>query len=294
MSGLFRPDGALRQDGDPVFLTADDAGWEFCGLQVVDLAPGGSRELELGGVEAAVVPLSGECRLATSDAVFDLKGRLSVFSGIPDVAYVGVDDRLTISSGDGGRFAVATARADEHRSSFQVEASTIAVEIRGSGQATRQINGLLSADVPGPQRLMVVEVITPAGNWSSYPPHKHDEWTDTEVPIEEIYYFDIAGEEGFGLHRTYTGDGDIDETVSVRSGDVFLIPRGFHGPCVAAPGYDMYYLNVMAGPDEQRRWLICTDPRFAWLWDAWADVPADPRLPMTAASSPNTESGEGS
>lgn len=281
MSDLFRPLGSDSRDRDPVRITREDAGWEYCGLHVLDLAPGESKTLELDGVEAAVVPISGDCEVDLNTDTFELIGRASVFSGIPDVGYVSTGSRLTINTGGGGRFAVTTARAEETRPSFKVEASDISVEIRGAGQATRQINGLLSADVPGPQRLMVVEVLTPAGNWSSYPPHKHDDWGDNEVPIEEIYYFEIAGENGFGLHRTYTHDGEIDETVTVRSGDVFLIPRGFHGPCVAAPGYDMYYLNVMAGPDAERRWLICTDPDHEWVLKSWVDVPPDPRLPMT-------------
>lgn len=281
MTYLFRPLGSHRREGDPVRITKEDAGWEYCGLHVLDIAPGEAKTLELTRVEAAVVPLSGGCRVDLPDEAFELVGRESVFSGIPDVAYVTTGSRLMISTSEGGRFAVATARAEEKKPSFKVESSDVAVEIRGAGQATRQINGLLSADVRGPQRLIVVEVLTPAGNWSSYPPHKHDEWGDSEVPIEEIYYFEIAGDAGFGLHRTYTHDGKIDETVTVRSGDVFLIPRGFHGPCVAAPGYPMYYLNVMAGPDEERRWLISIDPDHEWVLDAWADMPPDPRLPMT-------------
>jgi 5-deoxy-glucuronate isomerase len=158
-----------------------------------------------------------------------------------------------------------------------VESGSVSIEVRGAGQATRVVNGLLSADVPGPQRLIVVEVITPAGNWSSYPPHKHDTWSDGEVPMEEIYYYEIAGDEGFGFHRTYTTDRGIDQTVTVRNEDVFLVPRGYHGPCVAAPGYDMYYLNVMAGPDPQRRWLICNDPAHAWVMGEWSATEPDPR-----------------
>ena len=278
---LFRPHGSLRRNADPVWLTAEEAGWDYCGLHVLDLSPGESRSLDLGGLEAAVVPLAGACRVETEGESFELAGRSSPFVEITDVAYAGGGSELSVTSEGGGRFAVATARADLPGRPFQVGAEEISVEVRGAGQATRQINGLLSADVPGPQRLIVVEVLTPEGNWSSYPPHKHDEWGEGEVPLEEIYYFEISRPEGFGFHRTYTKDGEIDETVTVASGDLFLIPRGYHGPCVAAPGYDMYYLNVMAGPDEERRWLITTDPDHAWVWKAWEGVPQDPRLPMT-------------
>ena len=278
---LFRPYGSLRRNADPVWLTAEEAGWDYCGLHVLDLSPGESRSLDLEGLEAAVVPLAGACRVETEGESFELAGRSSPFAEITDVAYAGGGSEISVTSEGGGRFAVATARADRPGRPFQMGAEAISVEVRGAGQATRQINGLLSADVPGPQRLIVVEVLTPEGNWSSYPPHKHDEWGEGEVPLEEIYYFEISSPDGFGFHRTYTKDGEIDETVTVASGDLFLIPRGYHGPCVAAPGYDMYYLNVMAGPDEERRWLITTDPDHAWVWKAWEGVPQDPRLPMT-------------
>jgi 5-deoxy-glucuronate isomerase len=124
---------------------------------------------------------------------------------------------------------------------------------------------LLPDDLRGPTKLIVVEVITPGGNWSSYPPHKHDELSDSELPLEEIYYFRIKGANGFGFHRTYTLDDEIDLTTVIRDGDVCLVPRGYHGPSVAAPGYDMYYLNVMAGPDEVRAWRISYDPDHEWV-----------------------------
>ena len=284
----FRPAGSLATATDPVHLTPAAAGWAYSGLRVVDLGPGEARTVSLHGVEAAVIPLQGGCTVDGDGFEFTLEGRSSVFEAGTDLCYLPAGAapaaEATISSEGGGRFAVATARTDEVREPHYYPAEGISVEMRGAGQATRQINGLLSADVDGPHRLIVVEVLTPGGNWSSYPPHKHDEWTDTEVPLEEIYFFQVRGEQGFGLHRTYTtGDPsgvDIDETVTVRSDDVFLIPRGYHGPCVAAPGYDLYYLNVMAGPDPERRWLICTDPDHEWLLDGWEAATPDPRLPM--------------
>lgn len=277
MSDLFAPAGTLTDGADPVRITPDRAGWTYAGLRILALGPGEARAIELTGVEAAVVPLEGDCAVEMGSTEFALTGRASVFDGVPDVAYLPLDTTMTIATETGGRFAIATSVAEEHRDPFRFGAASISIDVRGAGQATRVINGLLSADVEGPQRLIVVEVITPAGNWSSYPPHKHDEWSDHEVPIEEIYYFEIGGEDGFGFHRTYTTDGEIDETVTVRDTDVFLVPRGYHGPCVAAPGYDMYYLNVMAGPDPERRWLICNDPAHAWVIDEWPMIEPDPR-----------------
>ncbi len=249
-------------------------------MMVVELQAGETRAIGLGEAEAAVVPLQGSCRVANSDIAFELEGRASVFSGLTDLCFIPKGSEVSIFSMEGGRFFVATSMATRTTEPRYYPASDVRVDLRGAGQATRQINNLLTADVPGPDKLLVVEVLTPAGNWSSYPPHKHDELSEHETPLEEIYYFEIDGPGGFGFHRTYTLDGEIDETATVRSGDVFLVPRGYHGPCVAAPGYHMYYLNVMAGPQPGREWLICTDPAYRWLWDAWTDEPPDPRLPL--------------
>lgn len=281
---LFRPAGTLAKEGEPVHLDAASAGWSYAGLRVVEVSPRERRSIHLDGVEVAVIPLAGSALIEGPGYHYTLEGRSSVFEQMTDLCYLPSGETFILSSEGGGTFAIATSVASEERPAHYYPASDVAVEIRGAGQATRQINALLSADVAGPQRLIVVEVLAPGGNWSSYPPHKHDEWSETEVPVEEIYYFLIrdrtAGRDGFGLHRTYTLDGEIDETVEVRSGDVFLVPRGYHGPCVAAPGYDMYYLNVMAGPDPQRRWMLCTDPGYAWLWDSWKGLSPDPRVPL--------------
>jgi len=133
--------------------------------------------------------------------------------------------------------------------------------------------------------LIACEVITPGGNWSSYPAHKHDENTPTESELEEIYYFEIASgpddSRGFGYHRVYgTPDRPIEVLEEVRTGDVVLVPHGYHGPSVAAPGYHMYYLNVMAGPGKERAWKIVDDPEHAWLRGTWDDQAVDPRLPL--------------
>jgi 5-deoxy-glucuronate isomerase len=134
-------------------------------------------------------------------------------------------------------------------------------------------------------RLIACEVITPAGNWSSYPPHKHDEERPGEAQLEEIYYFEIApgpAGPGVGFQRVYgTEDRPLDLLAEVRAGDVVLIPHGWHGPSMAVPGYDMYYLNVMAGPGAERAWLICDDPAHAWIRETWPGQRFDPRLPMT-------------
>ncbi|MFD1051514.1 5-deoxy-glucuronate isomerase, partial [Kibdelosporangium lantanae] len=160
-----------------------------------------------------------------------------------DFAYVPRDAYVTLSTKDGCEVALPMARCGKRLDPKYGPAPEVPVEVRGSGNATRQVTNF---GVPGvwdhADKLNACELITPDGNWSSYPPHKHDVATDNEVVNEEIYYFRIAGRdgvtpsrEGFGFHRTYTADGEIDEDVTVRDGDVFLIPRGYHGPCVAAP-----------------------------------------------------------
>jgi 5-deoxy-glucuronate isomerase len=164
--------------------------------------------------------------------------------------------------------------------------------VRGAGPASRQVNNFAAPGVfDGADRLMCVELLTPDGNWSSYPPHKHDGTGGCLVRNEEIYYFRVGrtgrteyDPDGFALHRTYTDDGAIDETVVVRDGDVFLIPRGFHGPCIAAPGYPLYYLNVLAGPGDERSMAFCDDPSHHWVRDSWEGMAVDPRCPMTGAA----------
>ena len=265
---LFRPAGALAHGVDPLVLRPDGNTLKYTGLVVVALEPGGSRAVDLAGMEGGVLPLSGSCVVEVDGDRYDVAGRPSVFTGVADFLYVPVDSSLVISSENGGEFAIPMAAASRRRPVAHIPAREIPIEIRGAGQATRQINNFASAATfRGAEKMIAVEVLTPAGNWSSFPPHKHDEHTEDEIPLEEIYYFRIdntSGDDGFGFHRTYTTDGEIDATVTVRDGDVFLIPRGYHGPCVAAPGHHMYYLNVMAGPHEERVWKICDDPTHAW------------------------------
>jgi 5-deoxy-glucuronate isomerase len=282
MSELLRRAGSMARPGEPLAITPEEADWGFTGLRILLLEPGERRVVRLDGVEAALLPLAGTCRVEVGMHSFHLEGRDNVFSRVTDFAYLPAASEVVISSDGGGEFALPNARAEQELDPVHVPASAVSVEVRGGGQATRQINNFLSVEAFEAQRLIAVEVYTPDGNWSSFPPHKHDEHSDDEVPLEEIYYFRIRGEGGFGLHRTYTLDGDIDATVVVRDGDAFLIPRGFHGPCVAAPGHTMYYLNVMAGPAE-REWRICTDPTHEWLWAHLAKQHPDPRCPLVTA-----------
>ncbi len=289
---LHLPAGSAGADGDPLLVTPESAGWELCGLRVIRLEPGASRTIATGADEVAVLPLSGGRATVEVDGHrFELEGRATVFSRITDWAYVPIESELTISSSDGCEVALASARATRRLQPAYVAASEVPVEIRGAGPATRQVtNFLVPGEFDGAEKLICCELLTPDGNWSSYPPHKHDDTEGSPVWNEEIYYFRVGrassadyAPEGYGTHRTYTHDGSIDATVTVRDGDVFLVPRGYHGPCAAAPGYPLYYLNVMAGPAPGRTFAFVDDPPHAWIRDSWASQELDPRVPMTNA-----------
>jgi 5-deoxy-glucuronate isomerase len=251
----------------------------YCGLDVLELEPGGGHALDTGDDELIVLPLRGSCTVACDGERFPVEGRESVFAAVTDFVYAPRDAEVEIASGTGGRFALASARADRRLDARHVRAAAVPVELRGAGQASRQVNNFCSPEGFPADRLIAVEVLTPAGNWSSYPPHKHDEEVPgVETALEEIYYFEVAGD-GFAYQRAY-GDG-LDICREVRTGDTVVLPHGYHGPSMAAPGYDLYYLNVMAGPGE-RAWRFTDDPAHAWIRDTWAGQALDPRLPLTS------------
>ena len=283
MRQLFYPAGTADGDGYSVDIDPERAGWDYSGLRVLELAAGERSEYSAASTETAVLPLAGSCRVEIENKTFEIEGRDDVFSGISGFSYLSIDSEAAISSTTGGQIALCTAKATRRIDPYEVPAAAISVEVRGGGSGTRQINNFLSADVWEADKLIAVEVITPEGGWSSYPPHKHDEMSETEVALEEIYYFKVAGEHGTGFFSCYTEDGSINETVTVRDSDMFLVPRGFHGPAAATPGHHMYYLNVMAGPSPERVWRFCDDPVHAWARDALENLDPDPRLPLTTA-----------
>jgi 5-deoxy-glucuronate isomerase len=270
-----------------VDVTPHNAGWGWSGLRVVELAPGDAMSFDSQGNEMLVLPLSGSFVVHCGPDEHELVGRQSVFSAVTDFCYVGRDRSAMVSSDAGGRFALPAARAGRPLPFRYVAAAEVSVELRGTGNCSRQVNNFCTPDTFETDRLIACEVLTPGGNWSSYPPHKHDEERDGETALEEIYYFEIAdgpNGPGMGYQRVYGHEGrEIDVLAEVRTGDSVLIPYGWHGPSIAAPGYDMYYLNVMAGPGPERAWRICDDPAHAWVRQTWVDQDVDPRLPLTGA-----------
>lgn len=285
------PNGSLGRDGRDVFLTPGDAHWRFAGLQIISLAPGTSFEFHTEGIEAAFIPLAAtNIEVAVDGVQYQLKGREGVFAGPTDWVYAPIQSEVTITTTSSSEIAIATSVATERNAPAYRGSDSFELEIRGTGAATREIRPFMHPDVfAGADRLMAVELITPDGNWSSYPPHRHDGIGSCPINNEEIYYFKIGkgnsihgDNEGWGLHRTYTSSEDpqsaVDATVTIRDSDVFIIPRGYHGPCVAAPGYPMYYLNVLAG-SKPRSMAFCDDPTHSWIRQSWVTQEPDPRVP---------------
>jgi 5-deoxy-glucuronate isomerase len=279
------PRGSAAEKPFDLVVTPESAGWAYSGLRVLDLPIGARAKFESGGDEMLVLPLTGGCDVTCDDERLTLTGRKSVFTRVTDFAYVPRGTTVTVRAPNGGKFALPSARAASQLPFRYGAAEDVKVELRGAGQASRQVNNFCTPDAFECDRLIACEVLTPGGNWSSYPPHKHDEAGEGESSLEEIYYFEVApspsGTPGAAYQRVYGHDDrHIDVCTEVRSGDTVLIPYGWHGPSMAAPGYDLYYLNVMAGPGE-REWLVRDDPAHGWVRGSWANQAVDPRLPMT-------------
>jgi 5-deoxy-glucuronate isomerase len=289
MSEWYRKAGSAGRAGFEVAIGPREADWDHAGLYVLTLAPGESRIITGREYEWLVLPLSGQVRVECASKLVFLTGRESPFAGPTDYAYVPVQSTFTIYSTGGARIALPHAKATTPLPFRRVPAEETVVELRGTGHCSRQVNNFATASVLNADSIMACEVLTPAGNWSSYPPHKHDEHIqDRESVLEEIYYFEMRSEgsgsgsgNAFGYQRVYgTRDRPINLLTEVHTGDVVLVPHGFHGPTMAPPGYDMYSLNVMAGPAERREWLFTDDPDHAWVRKTWASQKVDPRLPF--------------
>lgn len=292
----FYPKGKLRAGAWESVVETGKLDWLYAGFRIAELE-GGTVELTAEKLERIILPLNGSFAvtyLLDGDSEIRtqlLTGRKSVFHGPSDSLYLPTGTSATISGT--GRVSVSEAPTDNYFPVNYMSAEETPVEIRGAGRSTRQVQNFGTPAALNADRFIVCEVITPADNWSSYPPHKHDEDVPGhESKLEEVYYFETAVSRGLeapensdpiGYMRNYgSSAGNIDTLEEVRTGDIALVPYGWHGPCMAAPGYDLYYLNVMAGPSEERVWLISDDPSHSWVRQTWDDQQADPRLPYTA------------
>jgi 5-deoxy-glucuronate isomerase len=293
------PLGTAEREDWPIAVDDSVDGWKYTGLYAGSLPPGDERGLSTGQRELIVVPLAGSVDVRCTESsgavsTVRLAGRSSVFAGPADVAYVPRESDLVLEADQPCRVALAVAVVPPKPLGAvprfrHLSADQVPVELRGAGPASREVRNFGVPGVLDAEALIACEVITPAGNWSSYPPHKHDTRREgVESQLEEIYYHEVQaspdapeGADPLAYLRVYgTAEREIDVLAEVRTGDVVLVPFGWHGPAMAAPGYDLYYLNVMAGPGPERAWLICDDPAHGWVRETWTHQDVDARLPV--------------
>ena len=272
---LVRPESSGRR--------IETYGFDLLGFRVQRLAAGDRVEEDTSNRELGLVVLGGKCSVESSCGDWrNIGQRANVFKGLPYALYLPIRTRAAITAATGCEIAFCYSRAEESHPPRLVTPADVEVEIRGAGNATRQINKIFRPEFPA-HRLLVVEVYTPSGNWSSYPPHKHDTHNPPgEVKLEEFYYYKIDRPEGYAIQKVYTRDRHLDETLTVRDGEMVLIPEGYH-PVVAAHGYNVYYLNTLAG--SARSMAASDDPDYEWVRGTWREQ--DPRLPLVTMDREN-------
>ena len=261
--------------GELLRFSRQDAGWEWMGFCARRLALGETWQQERSGEETVFVLLSGKCIAEWDGQKQQIGKRNTVFDGLPYVLYASPGTHVRFESLTTCEIAECNVPSHGNFTSRLVTPKDVVVSLRGGGNASRQIVDIMRPDFSA-DRLIVVEVYTPGGNWSSYPPHKHDVHNPpAEVDLDEIYYYRMNRPGAFAHQRLYSSDGQRDTTVTVHDGDAVLVHEGYH-PVVAGPGYDTYYLNFIAG--SARSLAITEDPIHNWIRSSWKDV--DPRLPL--------------
>jgi 5-deoxy-glucuronate isomerase len=261
---IVRPQERDNQ-GKILSVTPESAGWEYVGFEVYSLKSGETLTNKTGDQEACLVLLSGKASVYTDHTSFlEIGKRMSVFEKIPPYSvYVPNEDTYTVEALTDLELAVCLAPGKGTYEARLIAPEDVGVEDRGSGDMARKIHNILPEQKPA-DSLLVVEVFTPAGNWSSYPPHKHDQNNlPAESYLEETYYHEVNPSQGFVVQRVYNDSRSLDETLAVPNRSVVLVPEGYH-PVSAPPGYESYYLNVMAGP--VRTWKFHNDPDHEWLF----------------------------
>jgi 5-deoxy-glucuronate isomerase len=261
-------------------ITPADAGWTYISFAVQTVAAGKTITIPNDHQEHALVPLSGTASVEADDQSWKLGGRANVFDGLGWCLYLPRDIAATATAVSDLELAIAGAPATTRHAPVLVTPDDTAIELRGGGNASRQVNSLMLPDFPA-DRLHVIEVWTPGGNWSSFPPHKHEHDRDGEAQLEETYYYRLRDpENGWAVQRVYSPErDDFDLVRTVRDGDLLLIPWGYH-TTVAAHGHDLYYLNILAGPAPKRTLQAFQDPCLKATQDEWPTVGIDPRLPL--------------
>jgi 5-deoxy-glucuronate isomerase len=257
---------ARAQGREIVGVTPEQAGWKHVGFRALRLAAGESEALDTGARELCVVVLRGTVDVTVDGEAYTALGtRSSVFDdAAPAAIYIPGGRRVVIAAGKDAEVALCSASAgDTPRAVRRLDPAAMRRSVRGAGSNQRFVCDVLPHDDPTAAHLLVVEVRTPAGHSSSYPPHKHDtEAPPSETQLEETYYHRLNPPQGFAFQRVYTDDRSLDEACAVEDHDLVMVPRGYH-PVVAPHGYDLYYLNVMAGP--HRLWVFRNDPAHEWM-----------------------------
>jgi 5-deoxy-glucuronate isomerase len=264
--------------GELLHLQRDAANWEWMSFFVRRLLAKENYQTRTEDEEAAFVLLGGVCQADWGSGAQTLGKRKDVFGGLPYAIYLPPGSEIFVSAQTTCEIAECRVPCSVQLRPKLISPADVSSSIRGGGNVSRQIVDVMPPSFPA-DRLMVVEVYTPGGNWSSYPPHKHDVHNPpAEVDLDEIYYYRIRQPEGFALQHLYSDNNPSGRTVQARDGDAVLVRSGFH-PVVAGPGYDVYYLNFLAG--SSRAMAVTEDPRHVWIRSTWKEV--DPRLPLVKA-----------
>ncbi|MCF6321341.1 MAG: 5-deoxy-glucuronate isomerase [Rhizobiaceae bacterium] len=264
MVELLRKPGGSR--GKVHDITPANAGWDYVGFGLFHLLPGESASEPTGDREVILVLVEGKAKVnAGGTDLGELGDRLNVFERTPPhCVYIPNDSDWSVDATTKLTLAICTAPGKGNHPAAIIGPIGIDLEERGKGANTRYIHNIAMENRDVADSLLVTEVFTPQGNWSSYPPHRHDEDNFPDMTyLEETYYHRLNPSQGFGFQRVFTEDGSLDQSMAVSNGDVVLVPRGHH-PCGAPYGYEMYYLNVMAGP--LRKWRFQNHPQHDWIF----------------------------
>jgi len=264
------------EPGELLDFSRQSVDWEWMSMSARRLEPGGSYETRTQGEEAAFVVLGGKCAADWGEDARTIGGRKSVFDGLPYCLYLPSGHAVKFKAETECEIAECRVPSQAKLEPRLVTPKDVATGLRGGGNASRQIVDIIQTDFPA-DKLVVIEVYTPGGNWSSFPPHKHDVHAPpAEVDLDEIYYYRIEKPEtGFALQRLYSKDGAEEQTIRAKDGDAVLVRSGYH-PVVAGPGYNVYYLNFLAG--TSRMLTVTEDSDHVWLKSTWKET--DPRLPL--------------
>jgi len=264
-----------EQGGELLHLPRQKAGWEWMSFFVRRLLPGEVYQTNTDGEEAAFVLLGGVCLADWGQGTQRIGKRKNVFDGFPFAVYLPSGKNVSFAAESACEIAECRVPSKAKLEPRLVTPQDVASGLRGGGNVSRQIVDVITPAFPA-DKLMVIEVYTPGGNWSSYPPHKHDVHDPPrEVDLDEIYYYRMNQPEAFAFQHLYSRQNSVERTVKTKDGDAVLVRSGYH-PVVAGPGYDVYYLNFLAG--SSRTLAVTEDPRHVWIRSTWKET--DPRLPM--------------